>query len=149
MFTFAYVIILLQFCELFAWRDGLYFKSLAVSSTLAEKLLHFFLLRSNSGTLSCCSLLILPCQTCSYQHQKNPDFFCPSSSTNKWTYKIKPVNILPVCFYPCQKFCSFIFFSKTYIPTCVLLCSLSSVHSWSWRVGFFSPKPERWQSGWC
>lgn len=41
---FAYIIILLQFYELFAWRDGLYFKALATSNTLAEKLLYIFCL---------------------------------------------------------------------------------------------------------
>lgn len=41
---FAYIIILLQFYELFAWRDGLYFKSLAISNVLAEKSLSIFCL---------------------------------------------------------------------------------------------------------
>lgn len=42
MFVFVYIIILLQFYELFAWRDGLYFKSVPISDTLAGKLLSIF-----------------------------------------------------------------------------------------------------------
>jgi len=44
MLMFAYIIILLQFYERFAWRDGLYFQSLAISNTLTEKLLSIFCL---------------------------------------------------------------------------------------------------------
>lgn len=33
---FAYVIILLQFSELFAWRDGLYLKYIGASKLFAE-----------------------------------------------------------------------------------------------------------------
>lgn len=59
MFMFAYTIILLQFSELFAWRDGLYFQSLAVSSMLAEKLLYIFCL-GQTQTPS----VAVPCWAC-------------------------------------------------------------------------------------
>lgn len=45
MLLLAYTVMLLQFySELFAWSDGLYFQSLAVLNTLAEKLLSIFCL---------------------------------------------------------------------------------------------------------
>lgn len=56
---FAYIIILLQFYELFAWRDGLYFQSLAISNMSAEKLLYIFCL----GQIQTPSVAI-PCSAC-------------------------------------------------------------------------------------
>lgn len=60
---------LLQFySELFAWNDGLYFQSLAVSNTLAEKLLYIFCLGqiqapSVAGPCwACCVRLVVPTQ---------------------------------------------------------------------------------------
>lgn len=131
---FVCIIILLQFYEVFAWRDGLYFKSVPRTNTLAEKLLYIFCLsqiEAPSVALphwSCCVRLVVS------NTEKGQDFF-PSPFRNKWTYKIKSLSILFLSAFICTK-SSLTLSQKLKQPLMSSSLLFPLLHSWSWWVFF-------------
>lgn len=133
---FAYIIILLQFYELFAWRDGLYFQSSAISNMLAEMLLYIFCL----GQIQTPSVAV-PCWACCVRlvvtKQKKDRKFCfTSSSRKKWTYKIKSLSIIFLTAFTYTK--SSLSLSQTVTPPTT--CSLLSLVYFHGPDGFFPQK---------
>lgn len=131
---FAYIIIILQFYELFAWRDGLYFQYLAISNMFAEKLLYVFCL-SQIQTPS----VPVPCWACCVRlvvtKQKKDRKFCFTSYSRKnWTYKIKSLSILFLTAFTYTKSS----LSQTVTPPTT--CSLLSLLYFHGPCGVFSPK---------
>lgn len=124
---FAYIIILLQFCELFAWRDGLHFQSLAVSSMLAEKLLYIFYL----GQIQAPSVAV-PCWACCVRlvvtkQKKDRIFFLLGLLERSEHTKLNFCQYSSWLLLSIPKILSF---SQTVtLPT--ILSSLSSILSWS------------------